>query len=265
MKITNFVKAASFAVLLSGSVNAFAVDAVEVVTKAHDVAKPDFTMSVVQMDLYEKGGKLQESRQVKEYGRNKDSLTSMVMIFQSPASVKDTRFLQIENDGRDDDKWIYLPAMKNVRRIAASEGSKAFMGTEASYDDLSSREVAEDNHEMISEKEEKNGYTCWVVKSTPKDPKSSQYSYRKNWIDQKTNYPVYSEMYDKKGNLLKVLTLEKLENKTGETGKSYDIPMVEYLQNVQNGRSTRLTIKQLKIDANVPDRVFTSSYLQNGK
>lgn len=245
---------------------AFAIDGVTVMTNAHNVEKPSFTMSRVKMDLYEKSGALQESRVVTEYGRDQNDLTSIVMIFNSPASVKDTRFLQVENGvGKDDDKFIFLPSLKSTRRVASSEGSKSFMGTDASYDDMSSREVEKDNHELISEKEDKNGFSCWVVKSTPKDEKDSQYSYRINYVDQKTNYPVYVEMYDKKGKLLKVLTLEKLEKRTGETGKEYDIPIQEYLKNVQTGHSTRLTILQLKLDSNIPDRIFTSNFLNTGK
>ncbi len=261
----NFLKAAVFtsSMLLASSV--FAIDAKIVVQQAHDVSKPSFTIARVQMDLIGKNGSVEESRIITEYGKDENDLSSVVIIFNTPASVKDTRFLQIENKDKDDDKFIYLPTLKSTRRVAASEGSKAFMGTDASYDDMSTREVDEDVHEMISEKEEKNGFTCWVVKSTPKDEKSSQYSYRKNWIDQATNYPIYTEMYDKKGKLLKTLTLEKLEKKTGETGKTYDIPMQEYMKNVQTGHSTRLIIQQLKLDSPVPASVFTQNFLNTGK
>ena len=72
-------------------------------------------------------------------------------------------------------------------------------------------------------------------------------------------------MYDKKGKLLKTLTLEKLEKKTGETGKVYDIPTQEYMKNVQTGHSTRLIILQLKLDSAVPESVFTQNFLNTGK
>ena len=218
MKSISMLKGTVCAVLLALGFTAHAVDAREVVQMAHDVEKPMYTMARVQMDLIGKNGAIEESRIVTEYGKDINDLSSIVMIFNTPASVKDTRFLQVENKDKDDDKFIFLPSLKSTRRIAASEGSKSFMGTDATYDDMSTREVDEDTHEMVNEKEEKNGYTCWVVKSIPKDEKSSQYSFRINWIDQKTHYPVYSEMYDKKGKLLKTLTLEKLEEKTGETG-----------------------------------------------
>ncbi len=266
MKLTKIFRTAAALSVMAAGCGAFAIDGRTVMQQAHDVQKPLFTMAMVQMDLYEKGGKLQESRTVKEYSRDKDGLTSMVMIFMSPASVKDTRFLQIENDGRDDDKWIYLPALKTTRRVAASEGDKSFMGTDATYDDMSTREVDEDDHEMISESEEKNGYTCYVVKSSPKNLSDSQYLYRINYVDQKTNYPVYTEMYDKKGKLLKTLTLEKLENRANADGSAaYDIPIQEYMVNVQTGHATRLTIAQLKLDSPIPDRIFTSNFLNTGK
>lgn len=261
----NFVKSAFVVSTMLFTSSLFAIDAVTVMQNAHDVAKPEYTISRVQMDLIGKDGKTEESRIITEYGRDQNDLSSIVIIFNTPASVKDTRFLQMENKDKDDDKFIFLPSLKNTRRIASSEGSKAFMGTDASYDDMSTREVDEDIHEMISEKEEKNGYTCWVIKSTPKDEKSSQYSYRKNWIDYETNYPVYTEMYDKKGKLLKTLTLEKLEKKTGETGKEYNIPMQEHMVNVQSGHSTRLMILQLKLDSKVPASVFTQNFLNTGK
>lgn len=246
----------------------FGIDAVTVMEQAHDVKKPAFTMSGVKMDLIEKNGSIQESRAVTEYGKEVNDLSSIVMIFNSPASVKDTRFLQVENGkGKDDDKFIYLPSLKSTRRIAASEGSKSFMGTDATYDDMSTRDVDEDNHEFVSGEslQEKNGFQCYVVKSTPKDPKSSQYQYRINWVDSVTNYPIYVEMFDKKGKLLKTLTLEKLEKRKGETGIEYDIPIQEYMKNVQSGHSTRLTIMKLVLDKAVPDRFFTSSFLNTGK
>ena len=268
MKINSLFKAGLATLILASSSNVFAIEAKDVMQKSHDVKKPAFTMSAVQMDLFEKGGALQESRQLKQYGRDKNDLTSMVMVFLSPASVKDTRFLVSENPGdAADDKFIYMPSLKQTRRIATSDGSKSFVGTDASYDDMSSRDVNEDNHEFVNGEEavEKNGYKCWVVKSTPKDPSSSQYLYRINYIDQNTNYPIYTEMYDKKGKLLKTLTLEKLEKKTGVTGVEYDIPMQEYMKNVQSGHATRLKIVNIKLDSAIPDRVFTQNFRSTGK
>ncbi len=250
--------------VLTLSSSLFALDGREIVQKALDVKEPAFTQSAVVMDLIEKNGQ-KESRMVREYGRSKDDLKAVVMIFLAPASVKDTRFLMQENKGTTpDDKFIYLPDLRSTRRVSTAEGSKSFMGTDASYDDLSTRDIDVDTHELIKE-EAKNGYDCYVVKSTAKNPADSQYGYRMQWIDKETWIPVYSELFDKKGKLLKVLTVEKLEKVTGETGVSYNIPMVNYMKNVQTGHSTRLSITKIVLDKPLPDRVFTQNFLNTGK
>ncbi|MDD3821178.1 MAG: outer membrane lipoprotein-sorting protein, partial [Spirochaetales bacterium] len=77
-------------------------------------------------------------RLVDQYSSTEKEITKTVVVFQKPASVAGTRFLTIENPGKAADQWIYLPSLGKVRRIAASEGSASFMGTDLSYDDLSS-------------------------------------------------------------------------------------------------------------------------------
>lgn len=238
---------------------AYAIDGTQIMQNAHDVKKPKFSHSAVKMDLIDKGGAV-ESRQIEEWGKDENDLTSMVMAFYTPASVKDTRFLQIENKDKDDDKWIYLPALRSTRRIASSEGDKSFMGTDATYDDMSTREVAQDNHELVGEKTV-GSYDCYVVKSTAVDPADSQYAYRMNYIDKKTWVPVMVEMFDKKGgDLLKVLNVEKLENVGG-----YWVTMDTLLKNVKNGHSTRLTIMKIEVDKAVSPKLFTPAFLNTGR
>jgi Protein of unknown function (DUF1329). len=237
----------------------FAIDGREVMQKAADVATPLYSHSLVRMDLIEKDGTTQ-SRTIEEWGTNKNDLTSVVMIFRSPASVKDTRFLQAENAKGGTDKWIYLPSLKSTRRVASSEGSKSFMGSDASYDDMSTREVDEDTHELMAESVEKNGFTCYQVKSTPVDADGSQYLYRISYIDHETNIPVSVEMYDKKGQLLKVLTVEQIRKVS-----KYDTPISNLLVNVQTGHSTRLVITNMEVDKPISSKVFTQNFLNTGK
>lgn len=277
MKITSLKKAACAAMVLAAASMAFAEDGRSIIQKALDVKKPDFNHSMVQMDLIQKGGKIEESRQVEEFGRHKKATdtSDLVIIFKNSTNKGniDTRFLQMENKGRDDDKWIYLPALRTTRRVNSSEGDKSFTGTDASYDDMATREIDDDTHELLGE-ENKNGFDCYKVKSTPTAatmPKA-QYQYRIQWIDKKTFVPIYAEMYDKKdGSLVKVLTVEKLKNISG-----YDIPMSNLLTNVKTGHATRLSFTQHKdasgamvdnivLDKPIPDSVFTQNFLNTGK
>ncbi len=235
----------------------------EIMQKVADFKKPSYTQSQVIMTLKDKSGN-EEKRQLIEYGKNENGKTYAVMDFKGPASVKDTRFLQVTNDNGPDDKWIYLPSLKSVRRVNSSEGSKSFMGTDATYDDLSTREMSEDDHQYIKEESitVANGvsYNCYVIKEVPFDKKSSQYNYRMVWVDKDSMYPVHTEMFDKNDKLVKVLEVLSIEKING-----YDIPKEDCLTNVQTGHSTTLSIVKIQIDQPLPDRVFTQNFLQTGK
>lgn len=245
--------------------SAFALDGTEIMTKVFDRQKPDFTKAAVQLTLA-KNGKVEETRNVGEYGRCKNNLSDVVMIFLSPASVKDTRFLQKENDGKDDDKWIYLPSLKSTRRVAASDGTKAFVGTDFSYDDMSSREVADDTHELIKESEDKGNFKdLYVVKSTPKDPKSSQYQYRISYITKDAWIPTYIELYDKKGKLMKVNEIKRIDKMPGANGRVYNVPMENVMTNVQTGHSSTIKMVNVELDKPLSDRYFTTDFLSTGK
>ncbi len=244
---------------------AFALDGRQVMQNAADVKEPEFTHALVTMELIEKSG-AKDVRVVEEWGRSKNDLADVVMEFKSASAAPDivgTRFMQKEQGaGKDDLKWIYLPSLKKVRPVAASEGSSSFMGTDATYDDMSTRDVDDDVHELLAETEAKNGFkNCAKVKSTPKDLKKSQYSYRIGWVDKDTWVPVYVEMYDKKGKLVKTLEVKSLKVING-----YPTPLENVMTNVQTGHSTRLVMDEKKLVFDKPQnpKIFTEAFLANG-
>jgi len=247
------------AALLFVSTGLFALTGTEIAQKAHDVEKGKTTHAAVKMDLISKDGNV-DSRVIEEWSTNDDAdLTSTVMAFHSPASVANTRFLQIENNGRDDDKWIYLPALKRVRRIASSDGGKSFMGTDMTYDDMSSRDVEQDTHELMGEEKVAN-WNCYKVKGTAVDPSNSQYAYRITWFDKETFVPVKIEMYDKKEDLLKVMKVIDLKKVNG-----YWTPMDVKLSNVQTNHATEIKMIKLVYDEPINPRLFTTNFLEKGK
>lgn len=237
----------------------FAQDGRSVMQKSLDVSRPKFTHSAVKMTLTDAKGNTEE-RMIEAWAKDSgDDSGAVVISFMSPASVKGTRFLQIVNKDRANDKWIYLPSLRTVRRIAGAEGAKSFMGTDATYDDLETRKIDDDKHTLLGE-EKVNGYDCWKVESIAVDPKSSNYSKKIAYIDKATNIPVKAEMYDKKGALLKVLVVEKLEKKSG-----YWIPTKGSLTNVQTKHATRIEIMQLELDKPINDKRFTQNFLSTGR
>lgn len=237
----------------------FTENGTAIVQKSLDVKRPYFTHSAVKMILLDSKGNTEE-RMLEEWAKDTgDKTGAAVIVFRKPASVKDARFLQIIHKDRANDKWIYLPALRTVRRIAGAEGAKSFMGTDADYDDLETRKIEQDTHTLLGEA--KVGlYDCWKIESIPVDPKSSRYSKKIAYIDKASFVPVKVEMYDKKGTLLKVLHIETLEHKQG-----YWIPMKTKLANVQTNHTTVLEILKIELDKPVSDALFTQNFLNTGR
>jgi hypothetical protein len=183
-----------------------------------------------------------------------------VIVFQDPASVKGTRFLTLENSGKEDDRWIFLPNLGRVRRIAASEGSGSFVGTDFSYDDISSanRKADLDRHSLLRE-ETLNGRPCYVIESVPKDS-SYQYSRMIQWIDRETRVNYRVELYDKRSAHVK--TLESMEFKDVQGRFT---AMLTRMSTLAAGTSTDLKSDIVKYDDPIPETVFTTTYLETGR
>ena len=252
------------------TVSMFGMSGKEVMQKAKDLDRGNTMHAVMGMDLIDKSDN-KEARTIEIWGSKydkKNDLNKAVMIFKKPASVKNTRFLQVENSDRDDDKWIYLPALKRVRRISSSQGSDSFMGSDFSYDDMSSREVEEDTHQLL--KEEKLGeYDCFVVKSTPKKEDDSQYKYRISWISKEHFLPIKIEMYNKKdGKLQKLLTVKQNIEKVDDIWTIFKTTMT----NLEDNHKTELYIKQgkkgnsfIEYNKKVSSKRFSQRFLKTGK
>jgi outer membrane lipoprotein-sorting protein len=183
-----------------------------------------------------------------------------IIVFQRPASVAGTRFLTIENPGAADGRWIFLPNLGKVRRIAASEGSGSFMGTDFSYDDISSasRDADLDTHQLVRE-EALNGRNCYVIESVPKG-KSYQYIKMIQWIDKDTKVNYKMELYNRKNILVKITEMTNLQDVQGRL-----TPMLIKMNTLAEGTSTALYVDIIKYDDPIPEGVFTTSYLETGR
>jgi outer membrane lipoprotein-sorting protein len=250
---------AVYLLFLFSGIGVFALDGREVMEKVDSRERGKSSHAVVRMDLIDKKGSV-NTRNVEMYAaEDAKGLKKFLVIFHSPASVRNTRYLAVENEGREDDKWIFLPALKRVRRIAAAEGGNSFMGSDFTYDDMSDREVGKDIHVLL--KEEKEGPAdCYVVESKPKDPKDSQYSKRIAWVDKNRWIPIKIELYDKSGNLQKTALMDSIEKVQG-----FWTPLKTTMKNIQTGTATVLTMEKFAWDEGIPPGLFTSRFLETGR
>ena len=237
-----------------------AQDANSIVNSAKNRVKSDTISSRSRMVITAKNGSTSE-RVLDQYSKDGPNGGRTVIVFQRPANVAGTRFLTMDTAAGNTDQWIFLPELGKVRRIAASESGGSFMGTDFSYDDISSvdREAALDTHTLLRE-EALNGNACHVIQSVPKDSSSYQYSKTISWID-KESYLIYkTEMYNRRGELVKTMEMSNFKDIQGRL-----TPMQTKISTVAAGTSTTIYMEIMKYDDPIPEAVFTTAYLETGR
>jgi len=177
------------------------------------------------------------------------------MYFHRPADVKDTTFMVYKYPERDDDRWLFIPALDLVKRIASNDKFSSFVGSDFSYEDISGRKPEEDNHTMLK-KEMINNRTFFVIESLPKE--TSEYTRRVLWIDEANFLPIKEEFYDRQNELYR--TFEALEIKDMDGILTIT---KRAMRNVKTGHSTEVTFQEVKYNLSITDDIFTERFLRN--
>lgn len=177
------------------------------------------------------------------------------MYFFRPADVKDMSFMVYKYPGKDDDRWLFVPALNMVRRIAAQDRRSSFVGSDFTYEDVSGRDIADDSHDITKE-EKLGGSDCYVVKSTPKAG-DTDYGHKLSWIDKKTFLPLKEEYFDKRGTLYKVFTAEEVKEIKG-----FPTIVKRTMKNLQSGHSTETVFSKVDYNIGIEDSLFTERYLK---
>jgi len=177
--------------------------------------------------------------------------------FLQPADVRDMTFLVWKYPQRDSDRWLYIPAIKLVKRIAANDKRSSFVGSDFSYEDVSGRAVEEDNHALLRE-EKFEGKDAVVVKSIPKDEKSADFGYKISWVDKGSFVLWKEEYYDKHGSLSRVFTADEVKPIQG-----FPTTVRRMMKNVQTGHRTEVTYEEVKYNQALADSLFSERSLKN--
>lgn len=230
----------------------------EVMKKVYNRATPKEMEATLTMTLINSnGGK--RVRTIKQFIKDFGKVEKKIMFFISPADVRNTSFMNWSYDDpkKDDDQWIYLPALKKVKRISSDSKGDYFMGSDFTYDDLGDRNPEEDNHKILR-MEKLNGLECYVVESTPKD-EDYMYSKTVTWVVKDRWYGLKKIFYDEDGEFLKTLTLKEAKNIKG----FWIIKKVE-MDNKQKNHKTIMHLTNIKIDSGISSRMFTERMMKRG-
>lgn len=180
-------------------------------------------------------------------------------IFDAPRDVKGTAFLNFSHISKPDDQWLYLPALKRVKRIASRNKSGPFMGSEFAYEDMSSFELEKYDFRYLRD-ETVDGQDCYVLQQTPRD-EFSGYTQQIVWLDKKELRALKIEFYDRKKSLLKTLTLADYQLYKNQYWRPHTATMV----NQQTGKSTVLKTLSLRFDTGLTDADFNETTLQRAR
>lgn len=172
--------------------------------------------------------------------------------FKKPSDVRKMVFMVHKHVRSDDDRWLYLPALDLVKRIAASDKRTSFVGSHFLYEDVSGRNVQDDVHELI----ETTGQ-FYVVKNTPKDLGTVEFSNYTVWIDKENFLPMKAEYFDKNGKKYRLVEALTVENIDG-------VPTVTSSQvsDLETGGKTVSTFSDIHYNVNLKEDIFSERYLR---
>lgn len=181
-------------------------------------------------------------------------------IFDNPRDVKGTAFLSHTHKVGDDDQWLYLPALKRVKRISSRNKSGSFVGSEFSYEDIASQEVEKYGYKYLRD-DRLYDLDCFVFERYPVDRKNSGYRRQVTWMD-KSEYRIQKvDYYDRKDSLLKTLTASDYRQYQNKFWRAHKMEMVNH----QNGKSTILEWTNFDFDTGLTPRDFSKNGLKRAK
>ncbi len=182
-----------------------------------------------------------------------------MVIFDTPHDVKGTAFLSFTHKEGDDDQWLYLPALKRVKRISSSNKSGPFMGSEFAYEDIASQEIEKYTYKYIRD-EEVGGEPCHVVERYPVDKKSG-YTKIVSWIHANHYRLEKAEFYDKRGAHLKTLETKGYQQYKDKFWRADEFHMTNHI----TGKSTSLVWENYEFQTGLTDRDFDKNSLARAR
>jgi hypothetical protein len=240
------------------SAAASAIEVTEVVTKANHAAYYQGTdgKARVQMTIVDAQGR-ERSRDFTilrlDVEDDSDGAQKMYVYFNRPADVNKTAFMVWKQLQGDDDRWLYLPALDLVKRIAASDERTSFVGSHFFYEDVSGRVPTEDNHVLVDETA-----NYYVVESTPKNPSLVEFASYKNWIHRESFLPVRTEFYDASGQAYRSYDALKVDTIGG-----YQTVTESRMSDTRLGGHTIMGYSDVEYDLGLDEDLFTERYLRN--
>jgi hypothetical protein len=169
--------------------------------------------------------------------------------FHEPGDVRRMTFMVWKDPVKEDQRWIFIPAVDLVRRIAADDKRASFVGSDFTYEDVSGRDVGDDRHSLLRE-ETLDGRAAWVVESLPNEV--VEYTKRVSWIDKQTLLPLKEHYFDAQGEFYRIFTADRIETVGG-----WPTVTQRSMKNLKTGHRTEVVFDTMTYDPGLEDEDFS--------
>lgn len=176
--------------------------------------------------------------------------------FRKPHDVSRLTFMVHKSPFDTDQRWLYVPSVDLIKRISADDKGSSFVGSDFSYEDVSGRHWSDDTHKILEEKEY-NGMQVYVIESIPKNA-GDDFAKKITYVDKENMLPIREEYYNKKGDLEKIYTAEKIE-----VVENIPTVTIRKMENVRKNQYSIVEFSKIDYNVGVQDEIFTERYLKN--
>ena len=212
----------------------------------------------------------QRKRAIKGFRKDYGKDTKSISFFLTPADVRNTAFLSYEwdDESKEDDSWLYLPALRKVKRISSGNKKDSFMGSDFSYSDMNGMELEDWDFSFVKESEIVDGQDCWVIQSVPKKDRKKKvitetgYLKRVSWIRKDNYMGVRGKMWVKKGKKIKIFKASEIEKIQGIwTAKKLEMITTK---RKRREHATVLLFNNIVYNKGVNDSMFKTQRMEKG-
>ncbi len=259
MKTLKYLALSVITTIFAFGSQASAEDAAEIMKKSHmayyyagDDGLTDVTMRMVN----DRGKERIREFAMLRMDASDGGVQKYYTYFKSPSDVARMTFMVHKNPDGNDARWIYIPAVDLIKPISADDKNSSFVGSDFSYEDVSGRHWNEDAHTLKPDSK-LDGNPVYIIESVPKEDYDG-FARKLSYIDKETLLPLKEEYFDDKGEMIRIMRLEKVETVDG-------IPTatLRSMENIEKGSKTYVEFASIDYNVGLKDDIFTERYLKN--
>ena len=241
----------------------------EIMQRVDDRNNGDSVVAEYSMVLIDRRDR-QRVRDLKIYSKDYGADTKVLSLFESPADIRGTAYLNMDWDDseRDDDSWLYLPSLQRVKRLASSDTADSFLGSDFTYADINGFELAWYDYNFVNTSEIIDGHDAWVIEAVPKPEfkeraeEATGYSKFQSWIRKDNFVQLRAQMWELRGNRVKYFTASEIQliDEIWTVGRLQAITT----RNDNQEHASVLQIKSIQYNSELGDEIFTTEYMERG-